>query len=571
MPFTLKINQKDKIQDLHEERRDNELSAEKGSAQHGAGKARTHDALDSYFLTLCKNNKLSRSQEVELAKRSEMSRRAMTSALFLVPYVIQQIENWLKDLRDGQLRLTDLIDLSMTDDAREEQRPGCDPSPSASIAMHADASTDVATDDACEGVSVRESNVSTDINAQMKRISALAEEMLSLRCKQTDAAKLGNEVAGAGDEWLQEAISQIELEVEAIHLHPDRISELVASLEQEHLALQEAERALSTLDKRYGGDRERLLSDDVETGIDPHRPNKLYSHLSSAGTQLAGECSVQVTRLRELIRAIEQRLGLPSEVFHEVMTQVARSRCDIKRARESLVRAHLRLVVSIAKKYRGQSSLDLLDLIQEGNMGLMRAVERFDYRRGFRLSTYATWWIRQSIARAMADQGRMIRVPVHVMEKVHRVTREQRKFQQDLGCDPGNNELAARSGMPTSQIERIRSLVREPASLDLPLGEEGEATIGDMIEATDAVDPHAVAEDSALRQAIAEALSELTPRERKILLLRFGIDDMNDRTLKEIGEKFGVTRERIRQIEAKALQKLRHSTHAHKLSSFIEG
>jgi len=233
-----------------------------------------------------------------------------------------------------------------------------------------------------------------------------------------------------------------------------------------------------------------------------------------------------------------------------------------------MVRAHLRLVISIAKKYRGRSSLDFLDLIQEGNMGLMHAVEKFNYRRGVKVATYAVWWIRQSIVRAIADQSRTIRIPVHMTEIAGKVLREKRKLYQRQGRDPGSVEIAAKSGIPAARVEQVLSMVQEPTSLDVPIGEDGDATLGDLIKANDAVDPHAAAEASALKRIVARALGELTPREQRILILRFGIGASSEHTLEEVGKMFGVTRERIRQIEAKALEKLRHLNHAHTLAGF---
>jgi len=225
-------------------------------------------------------------------------------------------------------------------------------------------------------------------------------------------------------------------------------------------------------------------------------------------------------------------------------------------------------VVAIAKKYRRRSSLDFLDLIQEGNMGLMHAVEKFNYRRGVKVSTYAVWWIRQSIARAIADQSRTIRIPVHMTEIAAKVLRERRRLYQQHGREARAAEIAARTGIPVARVEQVLSLVQQPTSLDLPVGEDGDATLGDLIAAPDVVDPQAAAEASALSEFVAEALEGLTPREQRILRMRFGLGGENDHTLEEVGQVFGVTRERIRQIEAKALEKLREPARARKLITF---
>ncbi len=274
----------------------------------------------------------------------------------------------------------------------------------------------------------------------------------------------------------------------------------------------------------------------------------------------------RLAELRADFEAVARRLGLPLSKLRLALTEVYQARRELKRLREEMVRAHLRLVVAIAKKYRGHSSLELSDLIQEGNLGLMRAVEKYNYRRGVKLSTYAVWWIRQSITRAIADQGRMIRVPEHMAKTARKVHRARSKLQQH-GREPGSDEIAARSGIAKARVEQALSLVQDPTSLDIPIGEDGDVTLADIIEAPDAVNPHTAAEAAALRECVAEVLAELTPREERILRMRFGIG-MPDRTLKQVGKTFGVTHERIRQIEAKALQKLSHSARARKLLTF---
>jgi RNA polymerase primary sigma factor len=268
--------------------------------------------------------------------------------------------------------------------------------------------------------------------------------------------------------------------------------------------------------------------------------------------------------------AIRHRAGLSAADFNRAVADVAKARREIKAAREQMVRAHLRLVVSIARKYNRKSSLDLLDLVQEGNLGLMHAIEKFDYRRGVKISTYAVWWIRQSIARAIADQARTIRIPVHMTEHASKVLRERRRLYQKEGREPTAADLGAKMGIPVARVEQVLSMVQQPTSLDLPVGEDGDATLGDLIRAPDAIDPHAAAETSALQKVMGEALAVLTPREQRILRLRFGIGGTVDHTLEEIGKEFGVTRERIRQIEAKALAKLRDPRHAHKLATFVD-
>ena len=368
-------------------------------------------------------------------------------------------------------------------------------------------------DDDREALTNRETGQVSVTTARLQTITALADEIGLLSRKRLAAVARGRDLAKSSRARLHELMSTLANEMAALRLHPTRVSDLIEALEREQQNFRPVEQ----------------------------QPPE-----------------------------IAHRAGLPVSDFRNAVAEVGKARSEIKAAREEMMKAHLRLVVSIARKYHRKSSLDLLDLIQEGNLGLMRAIEKYDYRRGVKISTYAVWWIRQSIVRAIADQARTIRIPVHMTENAAKVLRERRRLYQKEGRDPRPAEIASRIGIPVARVEQVLSMVHQPTSLDAPVGEDGDATLADLIKAPDAVDPHAAAEASALQKIVSEALADLTPREQRILRMRFGIGSTADHTLEEIGKEFGVTRERIRQIEAKALEKLRHPARTHKLATFVD-
>ena len=536
----------------------------------------SRDLIDTYFRQMGYAELLSREQEIALAKKIEAAQLDVQRSLCGIPMLIARIEIWGRELRTGARRLGSLIDLSMhqgdasqpagtmagsavahahlPDESRES--PGAPGSP-------------IEEEDA-DRAAEQEQILLVEISARLQRMTADACEIVSLSGKRVTAAIRGRELSKRDRTKLRQLACGFASEMERLWLHPDRTSELVGELERELRIVAEADRELVQLAGRCGIARRDLLDRYLGHELDPDGTWQGGCRPVRGWRQLAKQHADRLEQLRQELAAVAQRVGLPIADLRAAGAEVNRARRVLIAVREEMVKAHLRLVVAIAKKYRRNSSLDLLDLIQEGNMGLMHAIEKFNHRRGVKVSTYAVWWIRQSIARAIADQGRTIRIPVHMTETAGKVLRERRKFRQQQGREGTATEIAARTGMPVARVEQVLSMVQEPASLDLPVGEDGDATLGDLIEATDAVNPQAAAEASALANSVTEALAELTPREQRILRMRFGIGDARDHTLEEVGQVFGVTRERIRQIEAKALEKLRDPALARKLITFAE-
>jgi RNA polymerase primary sigma factor len=276
-----------------------------------------------------------------------------------------------------------------------------------------------------------------------------------------------------------------------------------------------------------------------------------------------------VNDLRNQVAALAQETGLPIGEFRRVYATVARGERDSARAKKEMIEANLRLVISIAKKYTNRG-LQFLDLIQEGNIGLMKAVDKFEYRRGYKFSTYATWWIRQAITRSIADQARTIRIPVHMIETINKLVRTSRQMLHEIGREPAPEELAEKLGMPLEKVRKVLKIAKEPISLETPIGDEEDSHLGDFIEDKSAVIPLDAAIQTNLREATTRVLASLTPREERVLRMRFGIGMNTDHTLEEVGQQFNVTRERIRQIEAKALRKLKHPSRSRKLRSFLD-
>jgi len=505
---------------------------------------RSRDPLDAYFRNLDNAKLLSRDEELALAKRIAEAQRALLICLCRIPLIVERVGVWGNELRDGRLRLSYLLNAVPSDELE------------AAAVIGDDGSLDVSAEAA-------------DLIPRLELITALSAEIAGLARKHIATLAGGKELLRRERRRLDELLSRAVANIADLHLQQDRISDLVAEVETEARSLRRTERELLRLAEGCGIARAEVIDRLFGREFGPDWIGEATSLSDRGWCALVQTHAQRLVELRADFEAVARRLGLPLSELRLALTGVYQARRELKRLREEMVRAHLRLVVAIAKKYRGHSSLELSDLIQEGNLGLMRAVEKYNYRHGVKVSTYAAWWIRQSITRAIADKGRMIRVPEHMAKTARKVHRERSKLHQQHGREPGSDEIAARSGIAKARVEQALSLVQDPTSLDIPIGEDGDVTLADLIEAPEAVNPHTAAEAAALRECMAEVLAELTPREERILRMRFGIG-MPDHTLAQVSKTFGVTRERIRQIEAKALQKLSDPARARKLLTFTE-
>jgi RNA polymerase primary sigma factor len=528
------------------------------------------DLLDTYFRQMGNDELLSREAEIALAQRIEAAQQAVVESLCGVPLLIDRIAQWAGELREGRRALAELVDISKA--AHELLGAGIGQAMlSHQAALKEDvndaADESVGDDDAASGAaeaaaaaveSADAARLRDLVLARLDGVLAHVPEIKSLSGKRIEAALRGRDFGKKSGARLQALVSGFAAAVATLYVSPDRVADLSAELERERALLREAEQELPRLAQSCGLTRPELIA-------------RYHAHDLRLNWLKELAPADAVAPLQDKLKAVAQRVGLPIGAFRTVVAGVAQARRALQGAREEMVKAHLRLVVAIAKKYRRRSSVEFLDLIQEGNIGLMHAIEKFDYRRGVKVSTYAVWWVRQAITRSIADKGRMIRIPVHMTEVAGRVLRERRRLTQQDGKDPTAAMIAARLGIAVERVEQVLSMVQEPVSLDLPVGEDGDTTLGELIAAPNGIDAHAVVEASALARVLGEALAGLSPREQRVLRMRFGIGGAEDHTLAEVGKVFGVTRERIRQIEAQALQKLRNPARAAKLATFARG